>query len=90
MKSKIDDSAKAILELRQMQSQIIHGSNMFGEIADVIQRMGNQLDALLNHCGKDGGECSECGKIICPHGGEMHFHHDGCPSCCYPKYQRSN
>lgn len=38
-----------------------------------------QLDHLLAHC-KD-PECSTCAKIICPHGEELHFHHDGCPSC---------
>lgn len=26
-------------------------------------------------------ECLECGRIICPHGDPMHFHHDGCPTC---------
>lgn len=78
-------SDEAIQKLRDMQKQIIHGSNIFGDIANVIERMGKQLDALLAHCGKEGGECSECGKIICPHGDDMHFHHDGCPSCCNPK-----
>ncbi|MEF0148400.1 hypothetical protein [Pseudomonas guariconensis] len=38
-----------------------------------------KLDALLAHC--DDGECAICAQIICPHGGAMHFHHDGCPSC---------
>lgn len=38
-----------------------------------------KLDALLAHC--DDGECQICAQIICPHGGAMHFHHDGCPSC---------
>lgn len=38
-----------------------------------------KLDALLAHC--DDGECPTCAQIICPHGGVMHFHHDGCPSC---------
>ncbi|MGE6564409.1 hypothetical protein ACQKF2_16765 [Pseudomonas hunanensis] len=37
------------------------------------------LDALLAHC--DDSECPTCAQIICPHGGAMHFHHDGCPSC---------
>ena len=38
-------------------------------------------DALLAHCGKEQGECSECSKIVCPSGDPYHFHHDGCPSC---------
>lgn len=40
-----------------------------------------KLDALLNHCKLEGGECSVCAEIICPHEDPMHFHHDGCPSC---------
>ena len=46
-----------------------------------IERMQNIADSLLNHCDKEGGECSECGKIVCPHGEPLHFHHDGCPAC---------
>ena len=38
-----------------------------------------KIDRLLAHC--QDGECATCGEIICPHGGAMHFHHDGCPSC---------
>ena len=37
------------------------------------------LAELLNECPDQ--ECTECGWIMCPHGDEMHFHHDGCPSC---------
>lgn len=83
------DSQESITALRKMQSQIIGGSKTFGQIADRIQRMGEQLDALLAHCGKEGGECSECGKIICPHKDEMHFHHDGCPSCVHEEQLKS-
>lgn len=46
-----------------------------------LDRIGMELDALLNQCTEGGGECSECAKIICPHGDDLHFHHDGCPSC---------
>jgi len=46
-----------------------------------LEELGIKTDALLSHCDKDGGECRECSKIICPHKDEMHFHHDGCPSC---------
>lgn len=45
------------------------------------KELGKKLDALLNHCDKEGGECSECSKIICPYKDPFHFHHDGCPSC---------
>lgn len=46
-----------------------------------IRRLGAIADALLNHCDKDGGECYECSRIVCPHQCELHFHHDGCPAC---------
>lgn len=46
---------------------------------DLIDSLRNQIDRLLAHC--PDGECATCGEIICPHGGTMHFHHDGCPSC---------
>lgn len=39
------------------------------------------LDALLNACHEESGECSRCGEICCPHKDRMHFHHDGCPTC---------
>jgi hypothetical protein len=35
---------------------------------------------LLAHC--PGPECFTCGEAVCPHGEPLHFHHDGCPSCC--------
>lgn len=44
-------------------------------------RLGKIADELLNHCDKEGGECSECAKIVCPQKDPYHFHHDGCPSC---------
>lgn len=46
-----------------------------------ITNLHHKIYALLNHCDKESGECSKCSKIICPHKDEMHFHHDGCPSC---------
>jgi len=58
------------------------------EAQALAEQRGKQLDALLAHCDKEGGECSECSKIICPHKDEMHFHHDGCPSCEY-EYQKA-
>lgn len=45
------------------------------------EEMVGRVDAILNACPQDGGECHECARIICPHGDSMHFHHDGCPSC---------
>lgn len=46
-----------------------------------IERLQNIIDALLNHCDKESGECSICSIIICPYKDPLHFHHDGCPSC---------
>jgi hypothetical protein len=46
---------------------------------DLIDSLHGKIDRLLAHC--PDGECATCGEIICPHGGAMHFHHDGCPSC---------
>jgi hypothetical protein len=37
---------------------------------------------LLDEC--PDMECTECSWIMCPHQDEMHFHHDGCPSCSLP------
>jgi hypothetical protein len=37
---------ESIQELRKMQSQIIHGSNIFGDIADVIENISSQNKAL--------------------------------------------
>lgn len=48
------------------------------------ERLTTMVDQLLEHAGKcecEGGECSRCGEIVCPHRDPMHFHHDGCPSC---------
>lgn len=50
-----------------------------------ISNLNDKIDKLLNHCPDP--ECWECGKIICPYGGEMHFHHDGCPTCAEMEYE---
>lgn len=47
--------------------------------APLVERLRAQIDLLLAHC--PDAECHECGKIICPHGEPLHFHHDGCPAC---------
>jgi hypothetical protein len=41
--------------------------------------LARQVHELLNHC--PDAECDTCAGIICPHGDQMHFHHDGCPAC---------
>jgi hypothetical protein len=59
----------------------VHGSMISARVLRQLERREKQLDALLNHCDKDDGECGICGAIICPHGESLHFHHDGCPAC---------
>jgi hypothetical protein len=59
----------------------VHGDMLSARILRQLERCEAQLDALLNHCDKEGGECSVCAQIICPHKESLHFHHDGCPAC---------
>jgi hypothetical protein len=66
----------------KLHEQIDAAREALQEARKAIQLRGEQLDGLLAHCGKEGGECSGCAKIICPFGEELHFHHDGCPACC--------
>lgn len=49
-------------------------------------RLVKMVDALLAHC--PDAECSECAKVVCPHGEPLHFHHDGCPACSPPTVSR--
>jgi hypothetical protein len=54
----------------------------YQRVQEAVARMviaEERVDKLLAHC--DDPECWTCGKIICPHECEMHFHHDGCPAC---------
>lgn len=39
-----------------------------------------KIDAILNRCA-DIEYCEQCAYIFCPHGEQLHFHHDGCPAC---------
>lgn len=48
---------------------------------EVLRRLA-LVDKLLDHCDKESGECSTCARIMCPWNDELHFHHDGCPTCC--------
>lgn len=45
--------------LRRMQSQVIHGSNTFGEIADCIEAMEAEIASLKAN---RGALCPRCGK----------------------------
>lgn len=42
-------SEEAIAKLRQMQGQIIHGSNLFGDIADLIVRLEAEDIRRIRH-----------------------------------------
>jgi hypothetical protein len=65
--------------IAKQQAALVASAKEKGELLEKIQKMGEQLDALLAHC--PDAECIDCGLIICPHGDALHFHHDGCPSC---------
>lgn len=43
--SNVTTPAEAVAELRTMQTQIIHGSNIFGDIADIIEALEKQRSA---------------------------------------------
>ena len=45
------------------------------------KELTRQVAELLDHCQLEGGECSVCAAIVCPHQCEFHLHHDGCPAC---------
>ncbi len=45
--------------LRKMQKQIIHGSNVFGEIADCIEALEEESKSLQ---GNTGALCPRCGN----------------------------
>jgi hypothetical protein len=68
-----DDSDALAVLCWQAATQLI-------EKDEEIEQLRGQIDKLLAHC--DDPECDVCGKIICPHEDDLHFHHDGCPSCC--------
>jgi len=51
------------------------------KLTSEFRRLSRIADELLNHCDKEQGECSVCGRIVCPFKDPLHFHHDGCPSC---------
>lgn len=77
---------EAVTMLRQQQERILELEGCINDCykvqkmqADEVYKAQATIDKLLNHC--DDPECWDCGKIICPHEDEMHFHHDGCPTC---------
>lgn len=59
-----------------------------GELLKEKLRVDEIANRLLAHMDdgthQEGGECSVCAAICCPHGEPFHFHHDGCPACCEP------
>lgn len=63
-------------------------ADLLDEAANYIQSQDDKINKLLDHC--DDPECWDCGKIMCPYGGEMHFHHDGCPTCAEMEYEEKN
>lgn len=49
-KSEVATVADALRELRNMQAQIIHGSRIFGDIADILEAESNRLEWLQKYC----------------------------------------
>lgn len=47
--SDITTAEQAIAELRGMQKQIIHGTNLFGDIADIIMELAGEVKSLRQH-----------------------------------------
>ena len=70
---------------QEAQEFVDYLNSMLRQQQAEIEKLKETVDKLLNHC--DDPECWECGKIICPYGGEMHFHHDGCPTCAQMEAQ---
>lgn len=56
-------TAEAKESLRKMQSQIIHGSNVFGDIADCIAKLEAERDSLK----ANGTVCPRCGNYLPGH-----------------------
>lgn len=87
----LDEFLKKESELAEIREHLIRAATQLssgpvakdGRLVDyldwITSRYGEMLDQLLNHCPI--GECSECAKIVCPHGDPFHLHHDGCPAC---------
>jgi hypothetical protein len=67
---------EALRQLSTHEKQVINNA---GALSDEHQKVIAAMDAILSAC--PNCECDVCGSIICPKGDEMHFHHDGCPSC---------
>jgi hypothetical protein len=52
-------------------------------LVEEVVRLNEVVDKLLQHTICEDAECSTCGEIVCPGDEPLHFHHDGCPICCY-------
>jgi|SRR6267142_5461370 len=77
MQNRIDGLQAQLEELRaRVNLDVVH---MELNYAHSHRSPATILNAILSDC--PDAECSKCAKIICPHHDEMHFHHDGCPSC---------
>jgi hypothetical protein len=76
----IDHHNKIEQELAAEKAKSERWREMAMELGKLVGVQGVQLGALLGHC--DDCECPICAKIICPFKEPLHFHHDGCPSCC--------
>lgn len=48
----IETVKDALLQLREMQAQIIHGTNVFGEIADLMEAVYNENERIVSEAKK--------------------------------------
>lgn len=62
-----------------LADKLLDGSHEL--IRKVHAKIGGEVafKVAANIC--DDSECCICAEIFCPHGHELHFHHDGCPAC---------
>lgn len=65
--------------LRLAENKVLHLEAALAQARTDLAAKTSQVQALLDHC--PDAECYRCAAILCPHGEELHFHHDGCPAC---------
>lgn len=79
---RLDESSDALEKLaRIIDAELVTERENSERMSKRIKTLEEQVGKLLDHCKLEGGECSKCAVIVCPHKDPMHLHHDGCPSC---------
>jgi chromosome segregation ATPase len=83
--NEIDDTRALV---RKYEKRNVELQDKIKKLRAQVKDQEEKINKLLDHCPDP--ECWECGKIMCPYGGEMHFHHDGCPTCAEMEYENAN